>query len=197
MKKAILLLILSISAFNAFGQPKEKYISPEKSESIQKVKITPEGDSMTVVDMDYISVKSKRKFKSSKERRHYVVMQHHTSAVYAYAIDAIRVYRELEATAKDLSKRNRKKHVKRLENELAEKFKAPLKKLTRSEVKVLIKMIERELEMPMYEVVKDLKGGFSANYWNAFGKMYDLDIKKGYNPKDDSILELLLSGMKF
>jgi hypothetical protein len=45
--------------------------------------------------------------------------------------------------------------------------------------------------------VKNFKGSFSANYWNTFGKIYNVDIKQGYNPKDDPILELLLSGMRF
>ena len=56
-------------------------------------------------------------------------------------------------------------------------------------------MIERELDVPMYELVKDLRGGFSATYWSTFSKMYDIDIKQGYNPEDDPILEAILSGM--
>ena len=50
--------------------------------------------------------------------------------------------------------------------DLKVKFKDPLKKLSRTEGKVLIKMIERELEKPVYTVVKELKGGFTAVYFN-------------------------------
>ena len=86
-------------------------------------------------------------------------------------------------------------NVEILQKELEDKFKSPLKKLTRTQGRILIKMIERELDSPMYEIVKELKGGFTAGYWNTFGKIYDIDIKQGYNAKDDSILESILSGM--
>jgi hypothetical protein len=136
-----------------------------------------------------------KKFRSSKERRHYLRMKYHANEVYPYAVEAIRVFRELEETTADLKRRNRKKQIKRLQDDLENKFKEPLKKLTRTQGRILIKMIERELDIPMYNIVKDLRGGFTAGYWNAFGKMYDIDIKQGYNPEDDLILETILSGM--
>ena len=47
----------------------------------------------------------------------------------------------------------------------------------------------------MYDLVKDLRGGFTATYWNALSKMYDIDLKQGYHAEDDDILEAILSGM--
>lgn len=194
MKKGILLLILTVLTLSAFAQKEQSFQTTINGQVVTAM-ITKEGDTIVVAELEDVSVTSMKKFKSSKDRRHYLRMKYHANEVYPYAVEAIRVFRELEATTKDLKKRNRKKQIKRLQNELEDKFKEPLKKLTRTQGRILIKMIERELNTPMYDIVKDLRGSFTASYWNAFGKMYDIDIKEGYNPEDDPILEAILSGM--
>lgn len=205
MKKSVFLLALMILSFCSFAQKaddkeatKDKVIETFKTEidgEVVTAMISEAGDTIIVAELEDVSVTSMRKFKSSKERRHYLRMRYHANQVYPYAVEAIRVFRELESTTADMKKRNRKKHIKRLQKELEQNFKNPLKKLTRTQGRILIKMIERELDVPMYNLVKELKGGFSAVYWNTFGKLYDIDIKKGYNSEDDEILEAILSGM--
>jgi hypothetical protein len=197
MKKGIVILILSIFAFHASAQSEAANFTREINGMVMKGMIGEKGDTLWVVELEDVSVNSVRKFKSSKERRHYLRMKTYSAVVYPYAVEAIQTFRALEATTNDLKKRNRKQYIKQLEKELEHKFKAPLKNLSQTQVFILIKMIERELEMPVYDIVKNFKGSFSANYWNTFGKIYNVDIKQGYNPKDDPILELLLSGMRF
>ena len=53
-------------------------------------------------------------------------------------------------------------------------------------------MIEKETGQPMYHLIKDMKGGFSAFYWNAFSKLYSYDLKEGYNKGDYPILDAVL-----
>ena len=73
--------------------------------------------------------------------------------------------------------------------------KDPLKKLSKTQGIVLIKMIERELGKPCYGIVKELRGGFTATYWQTFATFYGVDLKEGYNPKKDPVLEIIISGM--
>lgn len=159
------------------------------------VMISESGDTIVVAELDDVSVTSMRSFKSTKDRRHYLRMRYHANQVYPYAVEAIRIFREIEATTSEMNTRKRKKHIKKLQKELEDNFKEPLKKLTRTQGRILIKMIERELEIPMYDLVKDLRGGFSAAYWNTFSKIYDIDLKEGYDPEQDPILEAILSDM--
>jgi len=207
MKKSIFLLTLMVISFSIFAQKADTETKTEtKTEKndafktkidgqVVTVMISEAGDTIVVAELEDVSVTSMRKFKSSKERRHYLRMRYHANQVYPYAVEAIKVFRELEATTTDMKKRNRKKHIKRLQKDLEKTFKGPLKKLTRTQGRILIKMIERELDVPMYNLVKELRGGFSAAYWSTFSKMYDIDIKQGYNKEDDPILEAILSGM--
>ena len=67
-----------------------------------------------------------------------------------------------------------------------------MKNLTRTQGKILIKMIEKELDTPFYTLLKDLRGGFTATYYNEFGKFYGYQLKDGYIPGEDSILDAVL-----
>lgn len=210
LKKIILFIALTIMVSTVFGQKanqakvesdttnKAKINNSFRTEidgQVVTVMISESGDTIVVAELDDVSVTSMRSFKSTKDRRHYLRMRYHANQVYPYAVEAIRIFREIEATTSEMNTRKRKKHIKKLQKELEDNFKEPLKKLTRTQGRILIKMIERELEIPMYDLVKDLRGGFSAAYWNTFSKIYDIDLKEGYDPEQDPILEAILSDM--
>ena len=118
--------------------------------------------------------------------------QRHATIVYPYALEAVRTYRKLQAESSQISNSERRDRISKLQDELKDKFEKPLKGLSRTQGKVLIKMIERELNTPVYEVIKDLRGGFTAFYWNAFGSLYGYKLKHGYVVGEDKILDLVL-----
>lgn len=191
MKKGFLLLTLAMITFCAFAQEKNTFETTIDGEVLEGI-ITDAGDTIYMKKIQPVFVVAKKRFRSSKERRHYYATLYNANIAYPYAVQAIRTLRELEATTKDLKKRNRKKHIKELQDQLEGEFKSQLKTLTQSQSKILIEMIEREMEQPLYDLVKDWKGGFSAKYWCTLAKMYDVDIKDGYHAEDDPILEMIL-----
>ena len=64
--------------------------------------------------------------------------------------------------------------------------------MTKTQGKILIEMIERELNTPFHSLVKDLRGGITAGYWQTLGKFYGYDLKEGYIPGEDPILDAVL-----
>ena len=94
-----------------------------------------------------------------------------------------------------MKKRKRKKHIKRLQKELKKEFKEPLKKLTKTQGLILVKMIEKELDTPFYKLVKGLRGGMTAAYWNQLGKLYGYQLKDKYTPGEDPILDAVLNDL--
>ncbi|MDX1407136.1 MAG: DUF4294 domain-containing protein, partial [Saprospiraceae bacterium] len=103
-----------------------------------------------------------------------------------------KILREIERDTKDLKKRQRKKHIRDLQKELKTEFMDPLKSLSRTQGKILIKMIEHELDATMFDLLKSVKGGFTAAKWQSFGKMYGYDLKQGYIPGEDIILDAII-----
>jgi hypothetical protein len=60
---------------------------------------------------------------------------------------------------------------------------------------ILIKMIERELDTPVYFLIKDLRNGLTATYWSTMGSLFGHDLKEGYHEGQDSILDAVLQDM--
>ena len=71
-------------------------------------------------------------------------------------------------------------------------FEEPLKKLTKTQGYILVKMIERETGEPMHELIKELRGGMTATYWTTMGRMFGHELKDGYVVGADTILDVVL-----
>ncbi len=193
MKKEIICLLLislvfTCSLFAQFDERKEKL---EINGEIVTALIT-ETDTFIIADLEPVSISSPRSFKNHDEYKRYLLYRRYANFVYPYAKDAIRIFRETEHVTQTMSKRKRKKHIKRLQKELKKEFKDPMKNLTRTQGKILIKMIEKELNTPFYDLLKSLRGGFTATYYNEFGKFYGYRLKEGYTPGKDPILDAVL-----
>ena len=85
-----------------------------------------------------------------------------------------------------------RKYAKQMQKEAKEGFTDPLKDLTRTQGKILVKMIERHLDTSMYEVLKSVRGTFTAAKWQTVGKLYGYDLKDGYTPGEDKVLDMIL-----
>lgn len=149
-------------------------------------------DTIMIADLEEVSVSSPQSFKNQAERKKYRKYRYYANKVYPYAVEAIKIFQELDYITENMNKRKRKKHIKRLNKQLKKEFKDPLKKLTKTQGKILIKMIEKELNRPFYSLVKDLRGGFTAGYWNQLGKLYGYRLKEGYIPGKDPMMDLIL-----
>ena len=155
--------------------------------------ITEAGDTLILVDLDNVSITSMRTFASDADARKYQLTRQYAAKVYPYAKEAIRIFRELEYASQHMSNRERKKKIAELEEQLTKEFEEPLTNLTKLQGKIMIKMIEKETGQPIYNMIKELKGGFKAFYWNAFSKLYSYELKEGYNHGQYPILDAVLN----
>jgi len=147
------------------------------------------GDTLLMADLDTVSVTSFQSFTSDTEYRRYLKYRRYASSVYQYAVEAVKIFQEVERDTDGLKNRKRKKHIRKLQQDLKEQFTDPLKDLSRTQGKILIEMIERKLDVPMYDLLKGLRGGFVAGKWQTVGKLYGYDLKDGYIPGEDPILD--------
>ena len=153
------------------------------------------GDTLILATLDDVSVSSFREFSDNEEYRRYRQYRRYAAVVYPYAVEAIKIFRELEAETKDMKKKKRRKYAKSLHKGLKDEFTDPLKKLTKTQGKILIKMIEKELDKPLFFLIKDLRNGMTATYWNMISGMFGHEIKDGYIPGEDPILDAVLNDM--
>lgn len=141
-----------------------------------------------------VTVITPRKFSSDREYRQYYKMVYNLRKVYPYSQLAKRKLIELNQQYLDCkTDKERKAYAKKVEKELFTEFEAPLRKLSVSQGKILIKLIDRETGQSSYELIKELKGGFNAFFWQTTAKLFGNDLKKKYDKYgDDKILEELV-----
>lgn len=150
------------------------------------------GDTLLMMDLPDISISSPRNFDNSEDYKRYTRYRRAAIVAYPYAVEAIRVFRQLESETSDMKKGKRKKYAKQLQDDMKKKFEEPLKKLTRTQGLVLTKMIERELNTSTYALIKELRGGLAATYWGTLGSFYGYKLKRGYERGDDSLMDMVL-----
>lgn len=163
---------------------------------IMTILITETGDTILLADdLQAVSITSPRAFKNKEERRRYYKYKRYALKVYPYAVKAIKIFREVEVATATMKKRKRRKYIKKLQREYEKEFKTPLKNLTKTQGKILIKMIERELDDNFYDLLKGLRGGLNARFWQTAAKLYGYNLKDGYTPGEDPILDLVMGDL--
>ncbi len=151
-----------------------------------------DGDTIIIADIDDVKISSPRKFESSEDYLKYIKYRRYAAKVYPYAVEAIRIFEEAQVASSTLKKRKRKKFLKELSKELSEEFEEPLKRLSKTQGKILVEMIERELGTSIFELIKLTRGKFKAFYWNQSSKLYGYRLKEVYTVGQNPILDVVL-----
>ena len=76
--------------------------------------------------------------------------------------------------------------------QLFKQYKPQMKKLTKNQGKMLIKLINRETNQDSYHIIKAFLGTFRAGFWQTFGRFFGVSLKQGYHPnkdKNDAMIE--------
>ncbi|MFM8449568.1 MAG: DUF4294 domain-containing protein [Haliscomenobacter sp.] len=150
------------------------------------------GDTIILATLGDVSVSSVKGFKNPEDYNKYRRYRRYAYMVYPYAVEAVRIFREQEHATATMREGQRRRYIRHLQHELEEKFEDPLRNLTRTQGMILMKMIERELQTPMYSLIRDLRGGFNAYYWSAISNMYGYKLREGYIRGQDPILDIVL-----
>lgn len=79
--------------------------------------------------------------------------------------------------------REKKRYIKKVEKELFEEYEGSLRKLTISEGRYLMLLIDRETGETSYELIKELRGGFPALFWQGIARIFGNDLKADYDPE--------------
>tara|TARA_Y200000002_G_C22601265_1_gene629664 strand:+ start:533 stop:1111 length:579 start_codon:yes stop_codon:yes gene_type:complete len=157
-----------------------------------------EGDSITKKEFELseVTVYNELSFNNSDERIKYLILRRKTLKVYPYATLAAERLTKLNDRLNNLKKRSkRKRYTRIIEKYIQKEFTDELKKLTRTEGQILVKLIHRETGKTTYELLKELRNGFRAFSYNLIAKAFDISLKKEYDPKisrEDYFIEDIL-----
>lgn len=148
------------------------------------------------IDLDEVVILRKLNFASEKDRREYLILRRKTRKVYPYAKLASERLVQLNSRLDQIrSKRDRKKYTQMVQNYIEDEFSAELKKLTKSEGQILVKLMHRQTGVTTFDLIKELKSGWRAFWYNSTASLFDISLKEKYQPqsnKEDFLIEDIL-----
>ncbi len=150
-----------------------------------------DGDTLWVADLDEVYIFPTKKFKSRRERRRYTRLIYNIKKAYPWARLAGDMLSEVEVHMLSLeTEKEQKDYMKLVEKELLKDYKQDLKKLTITQGRILIKLVDRETGDTSYELVRELRGKISAVFWQALARLFGSNLKSEYDPEgEDRLIE--------
>lgn len=158
---------------------------------VMQVRIS-NGDTIMQIFYDEVIVKAPPVFSDDEEYRQYMRYRRYAASVLPYAIESIKLYNRYLRETEGLPRSKAKKVAKQLQVEAKEEFTDPLKDLSRTQGKILVKMIERHLDKTMFDVLYDIRGTWTATKWQTIGKLYGYNLKDGYTEGEDKMMDIVL-----
>ncbi len=157
-----------------------------------------EGDSIPRknIELDAVLVLPRMLFSNREERIRYIILKRKTHKVYPYAKMAAERLTKLNEELNQLNKkRKKKKHAKDVQKFIEKEFSKELKKLTKTEGQILVKLIHRQTGKTAFDLVKELRNGWRAFWYNNTASLFSISLKKEYSPlkvEEDFLIEDIL-----
>lgn len=156
------------------------------------------GDSIPTygIPLKEVVVFKPLRFKDREELNRYLILRRRVLRVYPYAKLAAERLTVLNERLDQIdTKRGKKKYMKRLEDFVYEEFEEELKKLSKSQGKILIRLVHRQTGSTTFELVKKLRNGWKAFIYQTTASLFRLSLKEKYNPSEvleDYLIEDIL-----
>ena len=181
--KKLLYIYIGLSSIISFAQVKEKDSLPHNIDDYIFVK---PGDSLTV-EFKGFDLLPKHKFKSRNDIRYYLWFRRKVYKAYPYAQLASTRLDSLNARLERIkSKRKRKKYTRQIQKYIEGEFTDQIKKMTRTEGRILIKLIHRQTGKTAFNNIKEIRSGWKAFWYNTTANVFKLSLKTEYHPESEN-----------
>ncbi len=157
-----------------------------------------DGERIPWVLIPEVHITVKQRFSSLEAEAKYKRLRYNIIKVLPYAYFAQQRYEQLNRDlAMTDSKREQRRLVKACEKEIKDMFNREVKNLTVTQGKILVKLIDRQTGRSSYEVVRELRGGVTAFFYQSIAKVFGHNLKNQYNPQEDIEIESVLRSLGY
>ena len=182
-------LILSFLLFFILLTASSSLKSQPTTDSVSVLELVViDGDTFPMYTFKSITVNGSKRF-SKRERRKYGRLKRYVVKVFPYAELAGQMLNDFDDTLKTMkNERERKKYLAQVEDELKAEFEGELKSLTIKQGILFVKLIDRQTGNSSFELIKTLRGSFSAFIWQSLARLFGSNLKLKYDPAGEDLL---------
>lgn len=176
----VLTVLLSAISLTLSAQAVDPALVP----TVKVGKVLVDGDSIQYMEMSNVYVYPEPTFKSKRQQQAYMRLVNNVKKVLPLAKQVRQIIIETAEYTETLpTKKERDAHLKNVEESIVKEYKPKMKKLTFSQGKLLIKLVDRECHSTAYEAMQAFIGPVRSGMWQAFAWMFGASLKKGYDPE--------------
>ncbi len=202
MRKGILVTILMLICLSSivWGQGEEGY------EYIPKFRVyTVDGVTFMSGELDSIRITAdppttRELRRGRRQLQRFTRLRYNVHKVYPYAVKLAGILAEVQAEIDALpNEKARKEYVKNKEKSLFGSYEDDVRRMTRSQGKVLVKLIHRETRLSTYALIKDNKNGASALFWQSISLIFGINLKTQFDPQkeeEDSMIDFIVRDLE-
>ncbi|MBQ5573302.1 MAG: DUF4294 domain-containing protein [Bacteroidaceae bacterium] len=192
MKRVYILLIVALLVV-----PQMMFADKSKQDKINVALSTVyKGDTIPSFDLYEVTIYGRRYYTNVRKQRKYDKLVHNVMKTYPLAKEVkailVETYLYLQTLPTDEAKQ---KHIDQVEKGVWDQYLPEMKKLTLSQGKLLIKLIDRECNQTGFELINAFMGGFKANFYQVFASLFGATLKKEYDPQsieEDAVIEEII-----
>lgn len=149
-----------------------------------------------IVDLKHVNIYGLPKFNNDLDKYQYFWLKTKVYRLYPYLLIAVKQYNNIHDSL-EINKNDShfKKYIQNRQKQLSAEYEKKLKALTKTEGKIFSKLMYRATGKTVFDIIKELRSGWSAFWWNTKAKAFDIDLKEPYDPyniRDDSYVENIL-----
>ena len=139
---------------------------------------------------------------SKKSRNRYIRLERNVRKVYPYAnkisellVEYSSIIDSLEEYSGIIRYQKKREIFSKIEEELISKYGHSIKKLTKSQGRILIRLVDRETNRTSYKIIKDFRNIFSAGFWQITARVFGHNLRSIYNPNkgEDRMIEYIIN----
>ncbi len=195
----MVLLTLTLSAAAQSERARQRMEDMESASFVPLVKVgkvLEGGDSIQYMEMYNVYVYPELEFKNERQKQSYLRLVKNVKTVLPIAKEVNAILIETAEYLDQLPTEEEKNaHIKRVEKSIMQQYKPRMKKLTYSQGKLLIKLVDRECNSSAYDMIKAFFGPIRSGFYQAFAWVYGASLRKRYDPDGaDKLTERVVLG---
>lgn len=154
-------------------------------------------DTFPIVNLQQVTILSKRTFKNEKEEIRWDKLRRDVTKVYPYAKASGRILKDIDNELAQIpDKKVREKFLDKKEDDIKAQFEGKVRDLTITQGKILIKLIDRETSHTCFHLVKEFRGGLSAFFWQSVSRLFGSSLKYEYDTQENRDIEIIVRSLE-
>ncbi len=136
-------------------------------------------------------------FANDTDRYHFNQLRYYIKTILPFVHASVSLFNEISDASSNMSKRNRRRYIKTREKEIKEKFEDKLSSLNITQGRLLVKLVNRQLNVNCYDIVKELKNPITAAYYQTWARLNGINLNDSYIAENNRDIERVMRSLGY